>query len=113
MTDATAAMIDELVEREAKRSHVKRLVARDIVARRIGASRDTLDNIKRGRIKGLRHWIVASVRTLIIRELENEIAALTHRLETLRQCGVASGDAEIHEVQTLLSRAREVMDGMN
>ena len=113
MSDTTAALIDELVEREAKRAHVKRHIARGTVARRLGAPVGTLDNIKRGRIKGLRHWIVAGVRNLIVRELEHEIAALTHRLDTLRQCGVSSGEAEIHEVQTLLSRAREVMDTVN
>ena len=98
-------------------SHPRRRACAELgklgVARRLGAPVGTLDNIKRGRIKGLRHWIVAGVRNLIVRELEHEIAALTHRLDTLRQCGVASGEAEIHEVQTLLSRAREVMDTVN
>ena len=58
-------------------------IARAAVARRVGGAVGTLENLRRGRIKGVRAWIAEALRDALVKELKSEIAAHEHELAIL------------------------------
>ena len=104
-------VVGQMVDREAMRSRVKRSMAQEIVARRIGTTSRTLSNIRSGRIKHLREWIAVRVRQAFIAELESEIARLPHELELVSQSGARPDADEMLAAQSLLSQARALIEG--
>ena len=95
----TRAWVEKLEKTEAARTGVPVTVARRAVARRLGVSPGTVENIRRGRTKGVRAWIADRVANAVIREIENEIRGLSHELQCARQCGARAGESQIHEIQ--------------
>lgn len=91
---------------EARRSGTIIPFARAALARRLGVAPGTLENIRNGRIKGLRHWIAERIRAAVIRELELEILRLEHDLFVARQSGAGAGSDEILAATASLEAAR-------
>lgn len=82
-----------LEDRERARSSLPLQGARKIVARHLGVSPGTLENLRRGRIKDVRAGLLERLRTAVVRELETEIGRLNHELEMARAgCRGASAD---------------------
>lgn len=106
-----ASWSTELDQREQLRNGGNIASARKRVARRIGVAPGTLENIRRGRTKGVRNWIVSKIYDALMSEKQNEIRRLTHELEILRQCGVDSREDQIGEVEAHLAKAREILTG--
>lgn len=84
--------------------------ARQRVARRLGVSPGTLENVKRGRLKGLRVWVVDRIREAVVREIEAEIARLVHELEIVRQAGCDPRDPDFLAAAAALETARALME---
>ena len=106
------AWVERLEKTEAARSGVPVTVARRAVARRLGVSPGTVENIRRGRTKGVRAWIADRVANAVIREIENEIRGLSHELQCARQCGLRTGEGEIDEIQADLAALTLALKGL-
>jgi hypothetical protein len=99
----------DLENREAMRSNVSIPIARKAVAARAGVPAGTLENMRRGRVKGLRGWVRDRIQQLIVRELEAEIGKLTHELEMAVWRGAALGSDEIIAAKASLDDARKLI----
>lgn len=98
-----------LEEREAVRSGAPLSVVRPVVARRIGISPGTLENLRRGRLKDVRKGVFDSLRAGVIQELEAEMRRCEHELAVLRQIGTDPRSDEISSVEASLASAREAL----
>ena len=101
-----------LQRREIARSEVTKPVARRMVAREIGVSPGTLENIERGRTKGVRGWIVERIKAAVIRELEAEIRGAQHELEVVRQCGVDPRSTAFSAVAAAVEDAKQQLNSL-
>ena len=70
----------ELEDRERARSRTPLITARRAVANRVGVPAGTLENIRRGRSKGVRAWVAEKIRSAIVAEMEREVERLTHEI---------------------------------
>ena len=100
-----------LEAREREKSGVRLKIARQAVARRLGIAPGTLENLARGRSKGVRDWVRDRIHAALIRETETEIRRLEHELETLRLVGGDARMAEMGEVAAHLATARALLNG--
>lgn len=107
----TLTMAARLVQLERQRSRLDMSNAIRAVARKLGFSPGTLENIVRGRAKRITLSVAAAVRRAMIRELENEIARLTHELELARASGADPRSVAVAEIETLLDRAQSLLNG--
>lgn len=85
-------------------------VARKIVARRIGVSPGTLEGIRKGRTKGVREWVAERIRAAFIRELEAEIARLSHELQMARARGSDPRSDVMAKAVASLASARALIE---
>jgi hypothetical protein len=99
-----------LEEQEVSNKGVPLPAARAALARRLGVAPGTLENIRRGRTKGVRGWIVEALRNAMIRQIQSEMTRLSHELEIIRQGGARPDADEILEVQTALAAARQLIE---
>ena len=110
MTESdTLTMATRLVYGEKARSHLDFHGALRAVARRLGLSPGSLENLVRGRAKRITVSVAAAVRGAMIRELEGEIARLTHELELVRACGADPRSLQITEIEALLAKAERLL----
>lgn len=84
-------------------------VARTVLARRLGISPSTWRNLALGRLKRLDAWVRDRLQALVVRELEAEIARLTHDLEIARQGGDHLASQHVCEIETHLAAARAIL----
>jgi uncharacterized protein YhaN len=98
-----------LEDKEAERSGVNLSEARKVVAREIGASPGTLENLRNRRVKGIAAHIYDRLRARVIRELESEMRHLEHELQILKQTGVGPSDGETEAVVAGLAKVREAL----
>lgn len=103
------AMVERLERREALRSGLTQQQAREVVARKGGVLPGTLERIRRNRVKDQRVGVIAKIRSLFIREMEKEIAALTHEIELVRQGGVDPTGEQVAEIAAMLEKLKELM----
>jgi hypothetical protein len=108
--DETRAMILRLEDRERVRGH-DATTARRRVASRAGAAPGTLESYVRGRIKRVDAFLRDRVKALLITEIQHEITALTHELESLKAGGAEPHSAAIFEAMAALDEARRLMRG--
>lgn len=85
--------------------------ARESVARKLRIGVGTFENLVRGRVKRIDAAIRDRLQALLVRELEQEIARLTHELEMARQGGSHPASQHIGEIQAHLAQARALMSG--
>lgn len=97
-----------LVEQEARRCGDRRK-ARTRVARRLGTSPGTIENLQRSRLKRISGWLRDALRSLVIRELEAEVVKLQHEIAVLRQTGVDPRSDEMAAARADLSAVLEVL----
>ena len=101
-----------LEDRESARSGVAIHLARKAVARRLEVAPGALENIRRGRVKGVRAWLYERIRAGVIREIESEMARLSHELEVARRSGLAVNKGEAHAVEArIASLAKLIVEG--
>jgi len=97
-----------LEDRERARSSLPLQGARKIVARHLGIAPGTLENLRRGRIKGVRAELLERLRACVVGELETEIDRLNHELEMARAGGHRASAGEIAEMAAEVVRLREI-----
>jgi hypothetical protein len=105
----------ELIKLEgirASRLGVSKVHARKAVARDTRLAPGTLENIRKQRTKGVRGWIAETIRNALLRELEREIARLTHEHQCLLASGASHRDSEMEQVGADLARVRQSLDAM-
>jgi transcriptional regulator with XRE-family HTH domain len=107
--ERTAHWTDMLEMIERRRSGMTKVAAREAIARRIGVAPGTLENLERGRSKGIRAWIAERVRVAVIRELEREISRLQHDLEIARQSGARLDSPQVQQAFSALDAARTLI----
>jgi len=99
-----------LEKREAAQSGANLPDVRKAIARKIGEAPGTIENIRRGRIKRMVEGTTDKIKAALIRSIEAEIAHLSHEVEMLRRTGAPLDGDEILEAETLLSRARALLN---
>lgn len=105
-----ASIAQRLVVREEQKTR-SRMQAYQSVASNVGRSASWLRDLIGGRVKSVAGEIERRLDALLIRGLEAEIARLSHELEMARQSGVHAASDHMAEVETLLARARALMEG--
>lgn len=101
-------LVNLLVDREARRSKC-RIVARKNVARAVGVSPGTIENLQRGRLKTIAGWLRDALRARVIRELEAEVVRLQHEISVLHQTGSDPRSNEATAVRADLSAVLEAL----
>lgn len=97
--DLTAqSYVRELEDRESRAAGVPLRLARRVVARRTGIPAGALENLRRGRTKGVRAWILSALQTALIRELEAEIARDEHEIQLLKAARRGNSDEQVAEI---------------
>lgn len=81
-------------------------VARKSLARRIGVSAGTLENLRRGRIKGIKAYIFERIRAAYLAELTRQKGLLEHEIAVAQAKGFASPGL-VAEVEGFLGMADE------
>ena len=115
MSAFDTAVRAELIKLEAMRASsmgVSKAYARKVVARDTRLAPGTLENIRNKRTKGVRGWIAETIRNALLRELEREIARLTHEHQCLLASGASHRDSEMEQVGADLARVRQSLDAM-
>jgi len=114
---STAATIESarnlarsLEQRERSRAGTLE-AARGSLARRAGVAPSTWRNLALGRLKRVDAWFRDRLQALLIRELEAEIARLTHELEVARQGGDHLASQHVCEIEAHLAAARSILTG--
>ena len=85
--------------------------ARTALARRAGMSPSTWRNLALGRLKRLDAFVRDRLQAMLVRELEAEIARLTHELEIARQGGDHLASQHVSEIEAHLAAARTILRG--
>ncbi len=91
---SVVSVAERLIAEEARRSAVKRPVARAIVAREAGVSPGSLENLERGRLKFVDR-IAGKLNDLLVRKIERSIAELESEIAVIR---ASPGDARAVDV---------------
>lgn len=94
---------------EAKRLGKNVEDVRPIVARRLGVVPGTMENLRKGRVKGVRTWVYGRLRALFIEELQYEIQRLQHELFLVHQRGIPAGDDAAIAAQAHIAAAIELL----
>ena len=111
MTESdTLTMASRLVARERQRSHLDTSTAIRAVARRLGLSPGSVENLVRGRAKRITLSVAAAVRGAMVRELESEITRLQHEVLMVRASSADPCSLEVAEIETLLARAEALLN---
>ena len=110
MAEASEArsLANVLVAHEFRRTR-DRARAREIVARSLGTSPGTIENLQRGRLKKIAGWLRDALRARVTRALESEIARLQHELSIHQSVGVDPSSHQATAVRADLSAILEVL----
>lgn len=106
---SSAVVIAQNLERRERSRVGSRTHARRSLAAKLRVGVGTLENLVRGRVKRVDAAIRDRLQALLVRELEQEIARLTHELEIARQSGAHLASEQISEVETHLAKARATL----
>ena len=85
--------------------------ARRRIADKLRVGVGTFENLVRGRVKRVDANIRDRLQALLVRELEGEIARLSHELQLARQSGNRLDADEVGEIETHLAKARALIEG--
>ena len=114
MAEASEArsLANVLVAHEFRRTR-DRARAREIVARSLGTSPGTIENLQRGRLKKIAGWLRDALRARVLRELEAEHSRIEHEIGLLRRIGadprgdeMAAARADLSAILAVLGRDR-------
>jgi hypothetical protein len=97
-----------LVAQEFRRTK-DRPRARVNVARALGTSPGTIENLQRSRLKRISGWLRDALRARVIRELESEVARLQYEIQKYQQIGVDPRGHEAASARADLSAVLEVL----
>ena len=101
-----------LEDYEARYAGLTVVAARKRVARQIGVSVGTLENLRNRSPKAVAAHIYARLKAGVIRKLEKELTRVEHELQIARQSGSHPADGEVQAVLASRSRLCEAL-GLN
>lgn len=87
-----AAAIEDSAAKEARASL---RVVRPSVAREVGVSPGTLENLRAGRLKGIAAHIYERLQAATLRRLQSEMRRIEHELHVLKAQGLDPRDEEM------------------
>jgi hypothetical protein len=99
-----------LVATEERKTR-SRMLAYGNVASKVGRSATWLRNLLADRLSRVDGEIKRRLDALLIREIEAEIARLTHELEMARRCGDHPAALNVCEIEAHLASARSLLGG--
>ena len=105
---SVAAVAEKLINSEASSRRVKRIEARDIIARESGVSTWTLENLLRGRLK-FADRLAGRLNDLLERKLESQMRELEHELAILRAQNSSARQSDLLGAAAALDAAREAL----
>ena len=109
-TDTQTALWAHMLERnERSRTGGSVATVRAAIAQRLGVAPGTLENISRGRLKGVRAWVAEKIRGAVIRELEREIQRLQGELHMAHQSGAHPAADEVCAALSAIAEARHLI----
>lgn len=106
--DEAQTLAARLERREMSRGF-SRNDARSRLARKLGVSPGTLENLGRGRLKRTIDGFTYRLRALLERELEAEIERLAHELEMVRASRDGADPVAVCEIETHLAKAKALL----
>jgi len=112
LDDDARKWAERLEERESASSGLSLALARQRVGRRIGVAVGTLENLRRGRLKGLKAQILERIRVAFITDLEIQMKALAYDLENAKKCTVEHDGAAVRAAEALLDHAKEAIKAL-
>lgn len=95
--DAAFEWVVEQVECQRRTSCETRPQARAAAAQAIGIAPGTVENIDRGRLKGLRSWVRDRIQDHKIKSLEAEFVRIERELAITRRCGSRASAEQIRK----------------
>ena len=107
----TSALVRRLETAEGRRTGHKLVVVRERLAHRLGTLPGTVENLSRGRIKGVRSWLRQRIEQAVINEIGAEIGRLEAEKALLLASGHHLGGEQMCEVEAHLEAARSLIDG--
>jgi hypothetical protein len=99
-----------LVDTEERKTR-SRMLAYKSVAGKVGRSATWLRNLLAGGLIRVDGEIKRRLDALLVREIEAEIARLTHELEMAKRCGDHPAALNVSEIETHLSKVRTLLRG--
>ena len=99
------------LEQRERRSVSSLRLARTRLAGKLRIGVGTLENLLRGRVKRIDAMVRDRLQALLVHELQQEIARLTHELELARQSGAHPACEHVGEVEAYLAKARALLNG--
>ena len=112
LDDDAREWAERLEDRESANSGLSLALARQRVGRRIGVAVGTLENLRRGRLKGLKTQILERIRVAFITDLETQIKALSNDLENAKKCTVGNGGVAFRAAEAALDHAKEAIKAL-
>ena len=98
-------------DRERKRSGVPLAIARAVVARATGIPCGTLENLRRGRSKGVRAWVCERLAAYVARQIQLEIGRLQHDLALAVALSQGVDANEISAARAAVEEAQKLIEG--
>jgi hypothetical protein len=108
---STAVAIAQSLERRERMRAPTLAHARQRLADKLRIGVGTFENLVRGRVKRIDAEIKRRLDALLVRELEAEIARLTHELSLARQGGAHPACEHVGEIEAHLACARALITG--
>lgn len=108
---STATTMARSLERHERSRGLSVQHARHRLADKLRIGVGTFENLVRGRVKRVDAAIRDRLQALLVRELEGEIARLSHELEIARQGGAYLAVEQMGAVQAHLEQARSLLTG--
>lgn len=109
---SSAFVFAQALERKERTRVTSVKLARQAIADRLRIGVGTFENLVRGRVKSVDAAIRDRLQALLCRELEAEIARLSHDLQIARQGGAPPTSAEVAEAESLLAKAQILVGKM-
>lgn len=106
---STATVIARSLEQRERVRSPNIQHARQRLADKLRIGVGTFENIVRGRVKRIDAAIRDRLQALLVRELESELARLTHELEIARQSGAHLASEQVGEIETHLAAVRSIL----
>lgn len=98
-----------LEDRERSRTGRSSVEARRRVAAQVGVAPGTLENLRKGRLKNIAAHVYDRLRCLVIAELQAEVAAHEHEIQTLMAIGADARSDEVSEARQNLREIHAVL----
>lgn len=107
--DVASGLVGRLEDLEAGRRGTKVSEIRPSVARRIGVTVGTLENVRKRRRKAIPSWLLNSIRRVLVDVLQAEVRALEHEIHVHLQTGVDHRSDALAQAQNQVLAARKAL----